>query len=420
MSKFRRNRDGMRLSTDYNNNYGNSTERKVSKTKVMPHDEFIKRVKKSLYYGSSQMSIPLSDYMTDCFSETHHGYSLNRLNYETVGQLNATPYSLILALIYLERLKETDPSYTKHITPTELFIVSMLVSTKFYNGYDEDVLLTDWAEYGNLSNDQLKKIELDFLSALNWNLYVSNEEFFHKLKTIETVLAKQQGLHRGWFTYVELNHLLPSITIAKSFIQYSLVLAMSYAAFVTTLAGSVFLASQVPGTSLYAATHPSQPPTIDNAVIHGGSNQTKADSHTQLKTDKEEQESMDETMSLILSENVICSMDRLRDTPHTSDTGSFNYTTNQHHNNYPSTFHRPINIIHDTANIKHEIGIRTGFNLRSFLFGYDHDDNNHRTNNYNNLPATKKRNLTDYKWLMRIDHRDITAELSSCSKMILA
>lgn len=93
----------------------------------MPHDEFIKRVKKSLYYGSSQLSIPMSDYMTDRFSETHKGYSLNRLSYDTVGQLNTTPYSLILALIYLERLKDTDPAYTKHITPTELFLVSMVM-----------------------------------------------------------------------------------------------------------------------------------------------------------------------------------------------------------------------------------------------------------------------------------------------------
>lgn len=293
-----------------------------------------------------------------------------------------------------------------------------MVSSKFYNGYDEDVLLTDWAEYGNLTNDQLKKIELDFLSALNWDLYVSNEEFFQKLKTIEIDLAKQQALHRGWFTYVELNHILPSITIAKSFIQYSLVLAMSYVAFVTTLAGSVFLASQVPGTSLYAATHPSHPPTIDNAVIHGGSNQTKAESHTQLNTEEQELDAMDETMNLISLENVICNMDRLCDTPDTTDTRSVNYTTHQHHTSYLSTFHRPMNIFHNTANIKHEIGIRTGFNLRNFLFDYNHD-HNHRTNN-DNLPATKKRNLTDYKWLMSIDRRDITAELSSCNKMILA
>ena len=76
------------------------------------------------------MSIPMSDYMTDMFSDTHRGYSLNRLNYATVGRVRTPPYSLILAMIYLERLKETDPAYTKHITPTELFLVSMVSSSR--------------------------------------------------------------------------------------------------------------------------------------------------------------------------------------------------------------------------------------------------------------------------------------------------
>lgn len=72
------------------------------------------------------MSIPLSDLIVDTFSGTHNGYSLNRLNYSTVGDLRSTPCTLILAMIYLERLKDADPAYTKHITPTELFLVSMV------------------------------------------------------------------------------------------------------------------------------------------------------------------------------------------------------------------------------------------------------------------------------------------------------
>lgn len=94
----------------------------------MSHGEFLNRIQKSLYYGSckAKMSIPLSDYIADTFSETHNGYSLNRLNYSTIGNLRCTPYSLILAMIYLERLKDADPAYTKHVTPTELFLMSMV------------------------------------------------------------------------------------------------------------------------------------------------------------------------------------------------------------------------------------------------------------------------------------------------------
>lgn len=99
-------------------------------SQLIPHDDFFNRIQKSLYYGSNKakISIPLSDYIADTFSDTHNGYSLNRLNYKTVGNLRSTPCSLILAMIYLERLKDADPAYTKHVTPTELFLVSMVSS----------------------------------------------------------------------------------------------------------------------------------------------------------------------------------------------------------------------------------------------------------------------------------------------------
>lgn len=96
----------------------------------MSHGEFLNRIQRSLYYGKAKMSVPLSDFIADTFSDTHNGYSLNRLNYSTVAQLRSTPCSLILAMIYLERLKDADPAYTKHITPTELFLVSMVDNSK--------------------------------------------------------------------------------------------------------------------------------------------------------------------------------------------------------------------------------------------------------------------------------------------------
>lgn len=79
-----------------------------------------------MYYGRARVSIPLSDYITEAFSETHDRYSLNRLDNATVGKLRTTPYTLIIAMIYFERLKDTNPAYCKHVTPTELFLISMV------------------------------------------------------------------------------------------------------------------------------------------------------------------------------------------------------------------------------------------------------------------------------------------------------
>ncbi|XP_053695051.1 protein CNPPD1 [Sabethes cyaneus] len=230
----------------------------LSDNKAIDHGEFLNRIKKTLYYGSStvkctKISRPLADYAADIFSESHRGHSLSRLNFVTVGNLTVTPCSLILAMIYLDRLNTIDPAYARRITPSELFMVSMMVSTKFYCGYDEDVYLSVWADSGNISVDHMKELELEFLDAIGWNIYVSNHEFFEKLKSVERVLAKRQGLTRGWLTYTELINFLPTLALAKQILNYSTVIAFSYTASVMTIAGAFFLASNinVPGNVLF-------------------------------------------------------------------------------------------------------------------------------------------------------------------------
>lgn len=106
------------------------TIRSPYRQQIMPHDEFLKRIQKTLYSSSMskcQISRPLSIYASDVFNKEHRGYSLNRLNYTTISNLEyATPCSLLLSMIYLDRLRDSDPMYSKRITPTELFLVSMV------------------------------------------------------------------------------------------------------------------------------------------------------------------------------------------------------------------------------------------------------------------------------------------------------
>lgn len=151
-----------------------------------------------------------------------------------------------------------------------------MVSTKFYCGYDEDVYLGDWAEQGDISQSHLKQLEIQFLCAINWNLFVSNKEFFEKLKFVEIEIARRQGLERGWLTYTELSNLMPSLMIAKAFLHHATIFAVSYAASVVTIAGAFFLASKVPGTALYSNLSRSETMKPNVAVIV---NETTHSSH---------------------------------------------------------------------------------------------------------------------------------------------
>lgn len=145
-----------------------------------------------------------------------------------------------------------------------------MVATKFYSGHDEESSV-NWAEYAEMTPDNLLRMELEFLTALDWKVYVSNEEFFEKVATIETKLARRQGLARGWFTYMELDSLLPSIKITKSFLHFTFVIGMSYTAFVATIVASVFLVSQIPGSYLNAS---SRKATVSDAMASISTQQT--------------------------------------------------------------------------------------------------------------------------------------------------
>lgn len=72
------------------------------------------------------LSQPLCDLAAEVFTETHKDYSLYRLNYDIVGNVKATPCSLILAMIYLDLLKSADPNYVQIMSPSELFLVAMV------------------------------------------------------------------------------------------------------------------------------------------------------------------------------------------------------------------------------------------------------------------------------------------------------
>lgn len=146
-----------------------------------------------------------------------------------------------------------------------------MVATKFYSGHDEDSSV-NWAEYAKMTPDNLLRMELEFLAALDWKVYVSNEEFFEKVESIEKKLARRQGLARGWFTYMELDSLLPSIQITKSFLHFTFIIGLSYTAFVATIVASVFLVSQIPGSYLNATN---RKVTVSDAIASIGDQRTE-------------------------------------------------------------------------------------------------------------------------------------------------
>ncbi|CAG9860262.1 unnamed protein product [Phyllotreta striolata] len=228
------------------------------------HKKYLSRITKTLYYGklpkTDCLSWPVTEFAAEIFSEAKRGKSLERLHYYKAADISkkacVAPCSLVLALLYLERLKTCNPQYLEKISPSDLFLVSLMVSCKFLfdDGEGDEVFLDEWAVSGGVNTKDLVKLEKEFLKAINWEIFISDKTFDAKLKELEFALALKQGMSRGSFTYTELDILSCTVEI-QNIIQcigaITIILALTYITGFLTLISSVFLTSQIPGTSLY-------------------------------------------------------------------------------------------------------------------------------------------------------------------------
>lgn len=235
-----------------------------NKFKVMgSHNEFLSRIKKTLYYGklpvTERFSLPVSELAAELFSEVKIGHSLERLDLEEASAISrsacVSPCSLVLALLYLERLKTCNPDYLQRVAPSELFVVSMMVASKFLHddGEPDEVFNDEWAASAGLTLKDINQFEKDFLQAIKWEVFVSDRAFWTRLYRMEKDIALKEGKRRGWFSYADLENLLDTVdlaALAQAVLTVSVVCLTSYTASVLTIIGSAFIVSQIPGTPI--------------------------------------------------------------------------------------------------------------------------------------------------------------------------
>lgn len=196
-----------------------------------------------------------------------------------------------------------------------------MVATKFYSGHDEDAPYVNWSECLNTSPEMLLQMELCFLNSIDWKIYVSHEEFFEKVKSLESILAYKQGNARGFFTYVELTSVMPPVQIAKQFIQSVLVLGLSYTVFVATMLASVYLVSKIPGTYLNASSSSRLVTNLTHSATDIAS--TLSQQHIKIENDTALTEQIESLLDAERSNTIdtILDFDRLTNTewPNTTD-----------------------------------------------------------------------------------------------------
>lgn len=62
-----------------------------------------------------------------------------------------------------------------------------MVASKYSFDQDQDeaVFNAEWAESGDLETSEVNNLEREFLSAMNWNLFVERDDFYNTLSKLE-------------------------------------------------------------------------------------------------------------------------------------------------------------------------------------------------------------------------------------------
>ncbi|XP_067994948.1 protein CNPPD1 isoform X2 [Melanerpes formicivorus] len=136
------------------------------------HQKLSERVRKRLYYGWDKdcsldnLSSPVADIAVELLQKVAPS-PIRRLQKKYVSHVSReaciSPCSMMLALVYIERLRHRNPEYLQQISSSDLFLISM-----------------------------------------DWSLYTDPRELFEVLSWLEGRVAEKQGMWRGWFTYTDL------------------------------------------------------------------------------------------------------------------------------------------------------------------------------------------------------------------------
>lgn len=217
--------------------------------------EYAERIRKTLYYGrlpsTDRPSLPFTSMSVEKFSDICRQDGLEKLDTRYASSVCydacVTPCSLIVALLYLDRLRTQNPEYLANTSPSQVFLVATMVASKYLydDGEEDEVFNDEWATSAALSLADLNQAEREFLIAIDWNLFVIADAFLCAFERVEAEVSWREGVKRGYFTYTDLLSLtqtLPSscTNVLNLLNQVLAVCIVGYtAAMVSVVAGTV-------------------------------------------------------------------------------------------------------------------------------------------------------------------------------------
>lgn len=196
-------------------------------------------------YKLKNLPVPLTETIAEVLQEFSHDKFLVddiAFVFEMSRKRAISPYALIVALIYLNRIRTKtiskyrtsssscsssgadgfDKYAVNYLTNTELCLVSLLLASKYLidEGEAEEIYNDDWALASELPVKEINKLEKSFLRQMDWDLYVSSDEFWNFANELtEKTTRKKIQLQFNQCTYTDLDVLLNSKEFSPEIIK---------------------------------------------------------------------------------------------------------------------------------------------------------------------------------------------------------
>ncbi|KAK5983497.1 Cyclin N-terminal domain-containing protein [Trichostrongylus colubriformis] len=196
-----------------------------------------RRIRRTLCYGSKQprnVNLPLSELVVDYFNKRSPFDSLKPETSASISNRGyADPCTLVVAMVYLDRLRVNDKTWFESSDPTDLYLPALVLASKFLHDSDtyDRASNAEWSEVANISTQHLNLLEWEFVQRLNWNVMVDEVEFNRWLDFFEYWVANDSFKRNGFCTYNELAQLgsaLPVLAILQSLISFFSLMTLVY------------------------------------------------------------------------------------------------------------------------------------------------------------------------------------------------
>ncbi|CAH1249013.1 CNPPD1 [Branchiostoma lanceolatum] len=296
-----------------------------TRNKVSPaHRELTERLRKTLYHGNltdeelKRPSAVATDIAVELLQKAAPSPK-NRLREKyaasVVNGVSISPCTLMLGMWYVERLKHRNPEYLQTVSSSDLFLVSMMVASKYLydEGEDEEVFNDEWAEAGKRDVEEVNTLEASFLVAMDWQLFTRPEEFLLYVNLLEARIAVMEGMRRGWFSYTDMWALWQQAWLwdnmaatAQWMMEVMCLCIVAYSACIAALVGTTTVAHQASQLTSDLIAAPATSPATREAAwlkpVGTGSNQLTP-----------EEDLCEETMTEEEVDSILVTIPRIRD-----------------------------------------------------------------------------------------------------------